>query len=174
MKGPFETKIQHVLWSFIDFFYPPFRRLFSLEFFRYGFTGAMNVVMGWVVYYLIYHYILHQEPLHIGSTMISSHTATLTLQWPITFLTGFWLARNISFSESPLKGRVQIRRYLLVNLFNIALLYGGQKLFVEVLGIWPTVSYIILSFFCALASYFLNKYFSFESNIHGHAKSDQE
>ena len=93
-----ESWIERTLTTVIDFFYPPFRKVMSLELFRYAACGGLNLVLEWVLYYVFYHFV-----------------------------------------------------------FN----YFGLKLFVEVLHIWPTVSYIIISILCVTFSYLTNKFYSF-------------
>ncbi len=161
MANRVKAYIQKKLWAFIDLFYPPFRRFFSLQFFRYGFSGGANLVIDWFLYFLIYRFVFKGEIWDLGFIAFTPHIATLVLKWPIVFLTGFWLQRNISFSESNLKWGVQMARYFIVTMCNTFMVYGGLKVFVETLHIDAVLSNIIISIAAALFSYFFNKYFSF-------------
>ena len=156
-----ESWIERTLTRFIDFFYPPFRKVMSLELFRYAACGGLNLVLEWVLYYVFYYYVFHEQVFDLGFIAFTPHIAAFVFKFPITFLTGFWMARHISFSGSTLKGRTQIVRYFLVTIVNILINYFGLKLFVEVLHIWPTVSYIIISIICVTFSYLTNKFYSF-------------
>ena len=157
-----ELWIERTLTSVIDFFYPPFNKFISLELFRYAACGGLNLGLEWVLYYIFYHYVFHAQVVDLGFVAFTPHIAAFVFKFPITFLTGFWMARHISFSGSTLRGRTQIVRYLLVTVGNILLNYAGLKLFVEVLHIWPTISYIIISIICVTFSYLTNKYYSFK------------
>ena len=165
-----ESWIERTLTKVIDFFYPPFRKVMSLELFRYAACGGLNLVLEWVLYYVFYHFVFKGQIFDLGYILFKRHIAILAFtphiaafvfKFPITFLTGFWMARHISFSGSTLKGRTQIVRYFLVTVVNILINYFGLKLFVEVLHIWPTVSYIIISILCVTFSYLTNKFYSF-------------
>ena len=45
-----ESWIERTLTKVIDFFYPPFRKVMSLELFRYAACGGLNLVLEWVLY----------------------------------------------------------------------------------------------------------------------------
>ena len=162
--------MERTLTKFIDFFYPPFRKVMSLELFRYAACGGMNLLLEWVLYYVFYHFVFCGQVFDLGQLVFNRtiaylaftpHIAAFVFKFPITFLTGFWMARHISFSGSTLKGRTQMVRYFLVTVGNILINYFGLKLFVEVWHIWPTVSYIIISVICVTFSYLTNKFYSF-------------
>ena len=156
-----EHWIERTLTSVIDFFYPPFSKLVSLELFRYAACGGLNLAFDWVLYYVLYHYVFHAQVFDLGFIAFEPHIAAFILEFPITFLTGFWMARHISFSGSTLRGRTQIVRYFLVTLGNLLLNYAGLKLFVEVFHWWPTIARIIISIICVTFSYLTNKFYSF-------------
>ena len=159
-----EKRFEKLLTTVIDFFYPPFRRFMPLELFRYGCCGGLNLLLEWVLYYVFYHFVFKAKVFDLGFIAFTPHIAAFVFKFPITFLTGFWMARHISFSGSSLRGRTQIVRYLLVTVVNILINYLGLKLFVEVFHWWPTVSYAIISIICVTFSYLSNKYYSFKKN----------
>lgn len=156
-----ELWVKSLLNKVIDFFYPWFEKFMSRQLFSYGFCGGLNLALDWVLYYVFYHFIIRGRIVDLGFVAISPHIAAFAFRLPITFLTGFWMARHISFTGSELRGRVQITRYLLVTVVNIVINYAGLKLFVDVFEWWPTISYIIISVICVTFSYLSNKYFSF-------------
>lgn len=159
-----ESWIERTLTSVIDFFYPPFGRFMSLELFRYAACGGLNLALDWVLYYVFYHFVLRGQVLDLGIIAFKPHIAAFLLRFPFTFLTGFWMARHISFSGSTLRGRTQIVRYLLVAIGNILLNYFGLKLFVEVFHWWPTIAYILVSVICVTFSFLSNKFYSFSKS----------
>ena len=171
-----EKSIENLLTTVIDFFYPPVRKIMPLDLFRYGCCGGLNLALEWVLYYVFYHFVFHGEVFDLGFIAFTPHIAAFVFKFPITFLTGFWLARHISFSGSTLRGRTQIVRYLLVTVGNILINYLGLKLFVEVFQWWPTISYVIISIICVTFSYLTNKFYSFRKNKtnDGQPSTDQE
>lgn len=80
----------------------------------------------------------------------------------INFPTGFALSKYIVFTESNLKGRIQLFRYALLVGVCIVLNYVFIKLFVEICGFYPTPSYILTSVIVAVFSYVSQRNFSFK------------
>ncbi len=150
-----------IITKIIDFFYHPFRRFFSVEFFRYGVCGAGNMVLDWVLYFLVYNFLLQKEMVDLGFVTLSSHIASLCIVFPITLLTGFWLNKNVTFTQSSLKATKQLFRYCTIVAVNLAINYFGLKLFVDVCGFYPTPSKMLVTVITIAISYFGQKYYSF-------------
>ena len=148
----------------IDFFYPPFRKHLTIQFFRYGVSGVANMVFDWFIYFIVYNFVLKHEMLHVGAVTFSSPIAALVITFPITFFSGFLLQKYVTFSTSELRGRIQLFRYSLVVLANLLLNYLGLKLLVEFVGFFPTPSKMIVTIFTTLFSYFSQKKFTFKND----------
>ena len=151
--------------SVIDFFYPLFRRLMSLQFYRYGVVGSISLVFDWVLYFVIFHFLLEKNNLEFSFITISSHIATLGIKFPIALLFGFVLQKYITFSSSEVPGKTQLFRYALLVLFNLIFSYFGLKLCVEYFLIYPTPSNMIVSVLTIFISYFSQKHFTFKTTI---------
>lgn len=147
----------------IDFFYPPFRKYMTLQFFRYGVTGVINLGFDWVLYFFIYNFVLQHHMLDLGFVTLSSHIAALGIKFPIVLVSGFLLQKYVTFSYSDLKSRVQLFRYLVVFVVNLALNYLGLKLFVDYFGLFPTPSNMIISVLTIGFSYFSQRYYTFKN-----------
>ena len=145
----------------IDWFYAPFRRWCSEEFFRYGVCGAGNMVLDWVLYFLVYNFVLRHRMLDLGFVTLSSHIAALCIVFPITLFTGFWLNKYVTFTRSTLHGGRQLIRYISIVILNLAINYFGLKLLVDVCCVYPTPSKMIITVITVAISYFGQKYFSF-------------
>jgi putative flippase GtrA len=163
MKSFFEI-IGKWITTMVDFFYPPFRKYMTLQFFRYGVTGVANMAFDWVLYFVTFHYILDKQMLDLGFETLSSHIAAMVIVFPITFTSGFLLQKYVTFSASEIKGRVQIFRYLTVVLANLLINYIGLKLLVDVVGLFPTPSKMIVTIITTIFSYFSQKKFTFKMN----------
>lgn len=148
----------------VDFFYPPFRKYMTLQFFRYGVTGVANMAFDWVLYFVTFHFILEKQMLDLGFETLSSHIAAMVIVFPVTFTSGFLLQKYVTFSASEIKGRVQVFRYLTVVLANLLINYIGLKLLVDVVGLFPTPSKMIVTIITTIFSYFSQKKFTFKMN----------
>jgi putative flippase GtrA len=147
----------------IDFFYPPFQKYISLQLFRYGVTGTVNLLFDWFLYFLIYNYVLHHEMLNLGIVTLSSHIAAMTIKMPVVLISGFLLQKYVTYSSSNLTGRIQLFRYTTVFLTNLVINYLGLKILVDCLDFWPTPSNMIVSILTIFVSYFSQKHYIFKS-----------
>lgn len=148
----------------IDFFYPPFRKYFSRQFFRYGASGAANIALDWVLYFITYNFILEKQIVELPLISISAHIAALLITFPITLITGFLLQKYVTFTSSYLRGHKQLMRYISVVGINLLINYFGIKLLVEVFRFFPTISKMIVTVICTVFSYFSQKHYTFKSN----------
>ncbi len=153
--------MRKALLSLIDFFYPPFSRWISQHTFRYLATGGSTFAAGIIIYYIVYNYVLRQQDIRVGGLLITAPIAALAIESIITFFIGFLLNKYLVFTQSNLKGRVQLFRYGSVVMTNILLNYAFIKVMVEAFGFYPTISKIVTSVILAVFSYFSQKHFSF-------------
>lgn len=149
----------------IDFFYPPFRKLIPIQFFRYLACGGGNTILDWVLYFVFYNYVVDKQVIDFGFVAFTPHIAAFVFTFPIVFTVGFYLSRNISFQGSSLHGRVQLFRYVMVVVANIFINYICLKLFVDLLHFYPTPSKMLTTVFTTLFSYFAQKYYSFSQKV---------
>lgn len=148
----------------IDFFYPPFRRLMNLQTFRYAASGGGNMLLGFLVYFLSYRFLFHEKEFHFGFYAFKGHIAALIISFIITFPVGFFMSKYVVFSDSRMKGRIQLFRYLMICLFNLALNYLLLKIFVEKLNIYPVLAQIITTCIVVVFSYIAQRNFSFKAS----------
>ena len=145
----------------IDFFYPPFRRVLSLQTFRYAFSGAVNTALGFVVYILSFKLVLKEETLNLGFFAFKPHIAALFISFCFSFPFGFFLMKYVVFSDSNLKGSIQLFRYFLVYMVNLCLNYLLLKLLVEILHVYPIMAQSITIAIIICFSYLFQRKFTF-------------
>ena len=156
-----------IITKIVDFFYRPFRRYIPQQLFRYAACGGGNMVLDWVLYFLIYNFVVGHELVYITlpfyyELCLTPHIMTLLIVFPITLFTGFWLNKYVTFTQSSLRGYKQLWRYILIVIVNLLVNYFGLKLLVEVCGIYPTPSKMIITIITVVISFFGQKYFSFK------------
>lgn len=164
------NKLAQIITKIIDFFYRPFRKLLPEQVFRYAMCGGGNMVLDWVLYFLMYNFVIGHEnvvlsfehlPIFSFEQVITPHIASLCIVFPITLLTGFWLNKYVTFTHSTLRGWNQLGRYILIVALNLLINYAGLKLCVEILGWYPTPSKMLITTFTVLISFLGQKYYSF-------------
>mgnify|MGYP000583817274 FL=1 len=147
----------------VDWFYFPFLQFIPREIFRYAVTGGANTFFDLILYYIIYQYILNGQIVELGFTAVSGHIAAFLIVFPVTFTSGFFLAKYVTFTASALKGRIQLFRYLLTVSGSIFLNYVFLKLFVEYYGWYAPVSKGVTTILVVIYSYLAQRYFSFST-----------
>ena len=151
-----------VILRVIAFFYKPFRQIVPETFFRYGFSGGANMLLDWILYFIFYNFVFQKQIVDLGFVAFTPHIAAFVFKFPIIFLTGFWLNRHISFSGSPLRGRIQLFRYFLVVGVCVIINYVCLKLFVEACGVKAEIANMLTTIIATIFSYFSQKHFSFK------------
>jgi putative flippase GtrA len=147
----------------IDFFYPPFQKYVTLQFFRYGLTGTINLLFDWFLYFILYNFVLQHKMLNLGIVTLSSHIAAMTIKMPVVLVSGFLLQKYVTFYSSRLKSRIQLFRYTTVFLINLLINYLGLKILVDGFTFWPTPSNMIISILTIVISYFSQKHYTFKT-----------
>ena len=163
-------KLAEIITKIIDFVYYPFQKYIPKEIFRYGACGGGNMVLDWVLYFLTYNFIIGHELVSIHFSVFSfqytqvltPHIASLCIVFPITLLTGFWLNKHVTFTQSTLHGARQLARYIMIVIVNLAINYFGLKLLVETFSWYPTPSKIAITLFTVIISFLGQKYFTFK------------
>ena len=66
------NRIAQIITKIIDFFYVPFRKIMPEQVFRYGACGGGNMVLDWVLYFLIYNFVIVHELVYIHLSPFTS------------------------------------------------------------------------------------------------------
>jgi putative flippase GtrA len=149
--------------SFIDIFYPFFKKFMPLQTFRYAVCGGSNILFDIVIYFISYNYILHKQILNLGFIAFEPYTAALWIAFMISFPTGFLLSKYIVFNSSPLRGRIQLMRYMLIVAVNLVLNYSIIKVLVEFMHFYPTIARFFATCIVVTFSYLSQKHFTFKT-----------
>ena len=168
------NKLAQIITKIIDFFYRPFVRLIPEQIFRYAACGGANLVLDWVLYFLIYNFVIGHEivyfqlPITNYQFAMTPHIAALCIVFPITLLTGFWLQKYVTFQPESTNDQssifnLQLVRYILIVAINLAINYFGLKLCVEHFGWYPTPSKMLITLFTVLISFLGQKYYTFKA-----------
>ena len=162
--GNLALNIRSLIIQFIDYFYVPFRKYIPIETFRYAATGGFNTVLDITLYFICYNFVLDKNIVDLKIVAISPYIAAFLIVFPITFLTGFLLAKYITFTNSEIRGRVQLIRYMLSVTGSVLLNYVFLKFLVEFGGLWPTLAKLITTGIVVIYSFFVQKFFTFKTS----------
>jgi putative flippase GtrA len=159
----FVRNIRDLIIRAVDWFYFPFLHFIPREIFRYAATGGVNTLFDLLLYFIFYRFVLDRQIVDLGFIAISPHIAAFLMVFPITFLSGFILAKYVTFSTSELRGRIQLFRYGVTVFGAIILNYVFLKLFVEYFGWYATFSKGVTTIIVVMYSYLSQRYFSFKT-----------
>ena len=130
--------------------------------FRYAVCGGGNTVLGLLIYYISYVYVLKKENLDLGFYAFKPQNGALFISFCFSFIAGFILMKFVVFVDSNLRGRIQLLRYFLSFAFNLVINYLLLKLFVEALHMKVLLSQLITTCIVVAISYLSQKHFSFK------------
>lgn len=165
--------MRKLILTLIDFFHPPFKKYISLHNFRYLATGGSTLLLGILSYYFAYFFIFKTTEVNFGIIVLQRETASLLVDYCVAIPTSFLLNKYLIFTHSELKGRVQLFRFLNLQLINILANYVLLKFLLEILRDYPTLamlSRIAVSILMALFSYLYQHYFTFSVKKIGTSK----
>jgi putative flippase GtrA len=155
-------KIRSFIFGFLDIFYPLFRKFMPLQTFHYAACGGSNTLLSLFLYGFSYNFIFKRQIVHLGFIALQPYIAALFVAFLITFPMGFYLSMYVVFQGSYLRRRVQLLRYFLVVISCMIINYLFLKLFVGVLGWYPTPSQILTTAIVICFSYLSQRHFSFK------------
>ncbi len=121
------------------------------------------MVLDIIIYYISYHYILHESDLHTEYFVFKPHVGALFMAFCVSFPVGFLLSKFVVFDQSHLRGGIQLLRYILVVAINLFLNYILLKLMVEGWHFYPTIARVFITAFLVSFSYLSQKHFTFKT-----------
>lgn len=157
--------MKQLILNILAFFHKPFARVMPFQTFRYLACGGGNTMLDIFLFFISYNFILHKRMVHLPFLTISPHIAAVLMAFIVSFPTGFLLNKYIVFSESNLRGRVQLIRYFM--LVGVCLLFNYifMKFFVEVCHFYPTIAKIFTTILVVCFSYVTQKKFTFKVKV---------
>jgi putative flippase GtrA len=132
-----------------------------LQTFRYAACGGFNTFLDISLFFISYNFILKRKAVHIYSLTIGPHIAAFLIGFIVTFPIGFYLSRYVVFQETSVKKTKQLAKYFTVVFGCLLLNYAFLKIFVDVLGWYPTPSKLLTTIFVVAFSYVSQKNFTF-------------
>ena len=147
--------------AFIDFFYPPFKKIMPEQTFRYAVCGGSNMILDIFLFYTSFNFILQKKILDLGFIALKPYNAALGMAFCITFPLGFLLNKYIVFSSSYLRGHIQLFRYMLIVALNLFFNYLLLNLMVQYFHFYPTVAKIFATVIIVTFSFLSQKHFTF-------------
>ncbi|WP_296703388.1 GtrA family protein [Algoriphagus sp.] len=153
--------------SFLQFFYPIFKKWLAYDVYAYLAVGAINTALNILLFAILYEFILPKDGWILADYLIASYTLALLISFFATIPTGFWLSKNFAFksaSSETKKTTKQLFKYILVvgqGLGSDYLILKGLIVFFEM---EPTVAKIFSTVIVLTVNFLLQKYFTFKTS----------
>lgn len=156
--------MRNVILRFLDFFYPIFKPLMNRQNFYYAACGGVNMLLDLILYFIAYQFVFDKEIVQITPYFaFEPYIAAFLFAFTFSFPTGFLLSKYVVWSESYIKGKVQLFRYFLLVVVNLILNYALLKTFVEIFHFYPTISKELTIVIVVTFSYLSQKHFTFKT-----------
>jgi putative flippase GtrA len=149
--------------AFIDFFYPPFKRVVGQQTFRYAVCGGSNALLNLAVFSLSYNLIFNSAVIYPFGIAITRYIASYMIALSISFPIGFIFNKYVVFQESNLQGKIQLMRYAALTVTNIFLDYLLLHLLIGYFRFWATGSQAFIIIILSLISYLYQTHYSFKT-----------
>jgi putative flippase GtrA len=149
--------------GFIDVFYPPFRRVFPVQTFRYAACGGGNMLLDITLFYVCHEFVFRGEMVHLPFITLTPHIAAFLVALSVTFPIGFFLSRYVVFENTEGRKREQLPKYMMVVVGAVLLNYFFLKVFIETLAFTAIVAKLMTTCIVVAFSFYSQKYFTFKS-----------
>jgi putative flippase GtrA len=158
----FVSRIVVFIHTCIDWFYPPFRKVFPVQTFRYAACGGGNTLLDISLFFLGYEYLFKGKLVMLPMLTLTPHIAAFLFSFFITFPIGFFLSRYVVFENTESRKREQLPKYMVVVLGAILMNYFFLKVFIETLSFKAIIAKLMTTAIVVAFSYFSQKYFTFK------------
>jgi len=139
------------------------RRVINNKIVRYFFSAGIATVVDVTVYFVTFNYILQKQDLpFIDPLVITAPIGSLVVSYSCGLMTNFIITKYMVFTESDLRGRHQLLRYLQVAAIILVLNYFFMKFLIHILEWYPTISRIVSALTIGMLSFLFHKFYSFK------------
>lgn len=156
--------MSNLIRRFLDLFYPLVSKLFDKTTYYYAACGAGNLVLSWVLFFLFYQFVFEKKLLYIKQIdfVFTPYTLSAFMCFIISFSIGFMLMKYVVFTQSELKGRIQLFRYGLSAVVTSGANWVLLKSFIEIFEFYPSVANVISTCLIVVISYLIQRNFTFK------------
>ena len=156
--------MSNLIRKFLDLFYPIVAKIFDKTTYYYAVCGTGNLVLSWILFFLFYQFVFEKKLWHISfiNFTFTPYTLSAFSCFIISFTLGFLMMKYVVFTQSELKGRIQLFRYgisaIITSSANLVLL----KIFVEIFYFFPSLANVLSTCIVVVISYLIQRNFTFK------------
>lgn len=156
--------MSNLIRKFLDLFYPIVSKIFDKTTYYYAACGVGNLILSWFLFFLFYQYAFEKKLWYIEKIdfVFTPYTLSAFSCFIVSFVLGFILMKFVVFTESALKGRIQLFRYGLSAMVTSGANWILLKGLVELLEFFPSIANVISTCIVVVISYLIQRNFTFK------------
>ena len=156
--------MSNLIRKFLDLFYPIVAKIFDKTTYYYAVCGAGNLVLSWILFFLFYQFVFEKKLWHISfiNFTFTPYTLSAFSCFIISFTLGFLMMKYVVFTQSELKGRIQLFRYGISAIITSSANWVLLKTFVEFFYFFPSLANVLSTCIVVVISYLIQKNFTFK------------
>lgn len=156
--------MSNLIRKFLDLFYPIVSKIFDKTTYYYAACGVGNLILSWFLFFLFYQYVFEKKLWYIQKIdfVFTPYTLSAFSCFIVSFVLGFILMKFVVFTESALKGRIQLFRYGLSAMVTSGANWILLKGLVELLEFFPSIANVISTCIVVVISYLIQRNFTFK------------
>ena len=156
--------MSNLIRKFLDLFYPIVAKIFDKTTYYYAACGTGNLVLSWILFFLFYQFVFEKKLWHISFINFTCTPYTLSAFscFIISFTLGFLMMKYVVFTQSELKGRIQLFRYGISAIITSSANWVLLKTFVEIFYFFPSLANVLSTCIVVVISYLIQRNFTFK------------
>ena len=156
--------MSNLIRKFLDLFYPVVAKIFDKTTYYYAACGTGNLVLSWILFFLFYQFVFEKKLWHISfiNFTFTPYTLSAFSCFIISFTLGFLMMKYVVFTQSELKGRIQLFRYGISAIITSSANWVLLKTFVEIFYFFPSLANVLSTCIVVVISYLIQRNFTFK------------
>ena len=156
--------MSNLIRKFLDLFHPIVSKIFDKTTYYYAACGTGNLVLSWILFFLFYQFVFEKKLWHISfiNFTFTPYTLSAFSCFIISFTLGFLMMKYVVFTQSELKGRIQLFRYGISAIITSSANWVLLKTFVEIFYFFPSLANVISTCVVVVISYLIQRNFTFK------------
>ncbi len=130
--------------------------------FKFLISGVISAGVDLTVFSIFYNLVFFKQTVNLYGWVLNPYSAALIISYSCGAVTSFSINKFFVFSDSR-SWKMQLLRFVPVNLLAFAANFVLLKFFVEFLHFWPTVGRAGSAILVAFVTFNLHKHFTFQT-----------
>ena len=145
------------------------RKVLDNEVVRFVLSAGSGFIVDIAAYYVLYHYVLHQQQYDIWFYTVRNVTLSLAISFFLGVVVNFVITKFFVFSHSQSSPAKQFFRFIGVAFVGFYANLAMLKIMINYFNMDPPIARPAAALSLFFASFFVHKFFSFSLSLRHHA-----